>query len=487
MRNNKTRRVFRRWGVCVVLGLPLSLLSVSAEASLKGEEELSEGESTPSNQEQGKQDSLDLFPSSLNRPSHLLIPKGVLDNEQEERLPLPPPRSFGDRIKNPSSHQETFIQGGIDPTELLRQEKEDDPVPLCDLLRKNLFGSTLSFKQAAFQRPKDLLIFDSIGQTVSVRLLDLTECSLNDRAFLALCSGVARNGSLRRLCLDGVPLSDQRLMTLSMAIASHPTLKEVNLRAKFETPLKEDILVRFYRALQSNDRLRLIRWPQNVFPRVHKMFKKAKPIVANRLQFLHHGILLAEGVGLSKDPQGAMPYLKQAYDLAHPRAAYEIAQLLDLHKNYTEALEWYKKSKNQGYGRAFIKLGDWHRKVWPKSQLFYQDLIPDYEKAYESYLVAVEKGSRQGLYKLGRFYEKGRFVPQDLDKAADLYFRACEKGHPDSFSALGALYRNENFKDYNLSASCRYLSWGTRFKKSRAPSLRLLSYGLQDTDKIHEN
>ena len=67
-----------------------------------------------------------------------------------------------------------------------------------------------------------------------------------------------------------------------------------------------------------------------------------------------------------------------------------------------------------------------------------EELI-DFEKAYEYYSKAAEKGYVHSIFNLAVYYEEGTHVEKDIIKAVELYRKAADMGHTLSEEALGNL------------------------------------------------
>jgi len=65
----------------------------------------------------------------------------------------------------------------------------------------------------------------------------------------------------------------------------------------------------------------------------------------------------------------------------------------------------------------------------------------DYAKALEWYRKSVDQGGCVAQYKLGNCYETGECVPQDYAKAAEWYSKAAEQGLASAQKELDRLKR----------------------------------------------
>ena len=88
---------------------------------------------------------------------------------------------------------------------------------------------------------------------------------------------------------------------------------------------------------------------------------------------------------------------------------------------YTQALELYKKSAEQGYVKAQWRLGE----------KYYDGKIiqKDYAEAVKWFTKAAEQGHKDAQYWLGVCYEQGRGVTKDVAEADKWVKKAAEQGH----------------------------------------------------------
>ena len=80
-------------------------------------------------------------------------------------------------------------------------------------------------------------------------------------------------------------------------------------------------------------------------------------------------------------------------------------------QSYVKAIEWYRKSAEQGFAAAQSSLGAMHLEGLGTPQ--------DYAEAFEWYRVAADQG--YGWAELAHMYEEGRVVPQDYVEAHKWY------------------------------------------------------------------
>ncbi|ENU27824.1 tetratricopeptide repeat protein [Acinetobacter modestus] len=68
-----------------------------------------------------------------------------------------------------------------------------------------------------------------------------------------------------------------------------------------------------------------------------------------------------------------------------------------------------------------------------------QDVIQNYEKAFEWYSKAANQGNAQAQYNLGSLYQNGQGVEKDDKKAFEWYRKAASNGHSQAKLVLSGL------------------------------------------------
>lgn len=101
-------------------------------------------------------------------------------------------------------------------------------------------------------------------------------------------------------------------------------------------------------------------------------------------------------------------------------------------KDYVTAVEWYRKSAEQGYAPAQYNLGNCYEKGHGVSQ--------SYSEAAKWYKLAAEQGHVESQCNLGLLYQNGLGVKKDEKEAFTLYKKAADKGHPEAFLYVGLCF-----------------------------------------------
>lgn len=101
-------------------------------------------------------------------------------------------------------------------------------------------------------------------------------------------------------------------------------------------------------------------------------------------------------------------------------------------KDYSKAMEWFRKSAAQGYAQAEYDIG-----------LMYDDGIgikQDYHAALLWYLKAAKQNYAPAETNIGYLYQEGHGVKQNYYKARDWYEKAAIQNDERALTNLGALY-----------------------------------------------
>ena len=122
----------------------------------------------------------------------------------------------------------------------------------------------------------------------------------------------------------------------------------------------------------------------------------------------------------------------------------------DVPQDYKEAVTWFTKSAEQGFGPAQYSLG-----------VMYADghgVPQNYEEAVKWYTKSAVQGFAPAQYNLGVMYHKGRGVPQNYNKSFEWYTKSAEQGYAKAQSNLGVLYFNGQGTPENYVEAYAWLS-----------------------------
>ena len=117
-------------------------------------------------------------------------------------------------------------------------------------------------------------------------------------------------------------------------------------------------------------------------------------------------------------------------------------------KDYSEAVEWYRKAAEQGNARGQTRLGLMY--------IYGYGVLKDYAEAIKWFRKAVEQGYSGGANALGWMYENGCGVSQDYSEAVKLYRKSAEQGNDMGQSNLGAMYHNGTGVQRNSSEAIKW-------------------------------
>jgi len=134
------------------------------------------------------------------------------------------------------------------------------------------------------------------------------------------------------------------------------------------------------------------------------------------------GLLLLSGVGVTKDFEQAVNWLRKSADQANAKAEYNLGVCYErgesVSKDFVEAVAWYRKAADKGYAKAQSNLGVCYYNGWGVRKS-----LPD---AAAWYRKAAEQGHARAQRNLGVCYALGTGVAKDLVEAAKWYGKAAE-------------------------------------------------------------
>lgn len=116
-------------------------------------------------------------------------------------------------------------------------------------------------------------------------------------------------------------------------------------------------------------------------------------------------------------------------------------------KDYKQAVNWFRKSAEQGNPLAQCNLG-WCYETG-------NGVTKDYNQAVDWYRKSAEQGEAVAQRNLGMCYEYGYGVEKDYNQAVNWYRKSAEQGHADAQCSLGVCYYYGQgvSKDYYLAFS----------------------------------
>jgi len=133
-------------------------------------------------------------------------------------------------------------------------------------------------------------------------------------------------------------------------------------------------------------------------------------------------VLLALSAGDSAAAQTYVP--DQLAQALSPHDANQRGDEAYDHKNYAEAMRWYRQASAQGYAVAEANIGFLYAKGYGVPQ--------DYAQSVHWYLMAAEKGQREAQHNLALKYWNGQGVTKDPTQARYWMQKAAVNGDPDA-------------------------------------------------------
>ena len=166
-----------------------------------------------------------------------------------------------------------------------------------------------------------------------------------------------------------------------------------------------------------------------------------------------------------------MYWYKRAAELGNSQAQYILGNKYchkhdyDVEEDIKQAIYWYTKSADQGNADAQYALGDCYT---------YRQYCeePNPTEAFKWYKRAAEQecADRKYQYKLGRCYECGYGVDQNMDQALEWYRKAAEQNYADAQLRLGLCYKDGEGVEKDLSQAVAWFERAARGDNTDAMS-----------------
>jgi len=138
------------------------------------------------------------------------------------------------------------------------------------------------------------------------------------------------------------------------------------------------------------------------------------------------GLMYNNGQASVQDPKLALHWLEAAYDASDNMAAYFIGQMYQqgegVEKNLNTAYSWYQKGADRADSWSQWALGNLNQSGFDGHPV-------DLKSAVKWYRLSAKLGNELGQHEMGRMYNHGIGVEQDLGKAEMWYRRASEQGY----------------------------------------------------------
>lgn len=150
-----------------------------------------------------------------------------------------------------------------------------------------------------------------------------------------------------------------------------------------------------------------------------------------------------------------------------------------------KAVEWFRKSANQGNMYGQYNLGLMYRMG---------DGVPqDYQQALQWFSKAAKQGSAEAMISIGHLYEYGTGVKKDETKAMDWYMKVAEKGNQDGQCHTAGLYmhgidiKRDNVRAKQLLEQCLEIDPDNTCCLDRMANMYSMGWGVErDRKKARE-
>ena len=148
------------------------------------------------------------------------------------------------------------------------------------------------------------------------------------------------------------------------------------------------------------------------------------------------GYFYQHGLGVKQDYAEAMNWYEKSADngfgMAMLNIGYMYFHALGVEQSYDKAFSWYQKAAYAGVASAKTNLG----------QMFHYGygVDVDYKQAMEWYQKAADDGNVLAMNNIGALYEEGAGVEKDYQKALEWYTKSADGGNALAMKNIGDLY-----------------------------------------------
>ncbi len=167
-----------------------------------------------------------------------------------------------------------------------------------------------------------------------------------------------------------------------------------------------------------------------------KHLDKAK--AGNTLAQCYLGLAYFAGDGAPKNYTKAIEWFRKAAEAGNGIGQHYLGEMYlygqGVPVNYSEAAKWLLKASQNGIKSCCYELGYMY--------LNGKGVPKDYQKAFNNFLIASENGDNMATANLGSFYLHGYYVKKDYHKAFRLFNRAALAGEHQGYYMMGKIYEN---------------------------------------------
>ncbi len=150
------------------------------------------------------------------------------------------------------------------------------------------------------------------------------------------------------------------------------------------------------------------------------------------------GFMYAKGQGVARDYSQAVEWFRKAAEQGLTKAQYNLGVMYHggqgVAQDDVQAVKWWRKAAEQGDAEAQYNLGLAYR--------LGEGVAQDDAQAVEWYRKAAEQGDAVAQYNLGFMYAKGQGVARDYSQAVAWFRKVAEQGDADAQYTLGFMYAN---------------------------------------------
>ena len=167
------------------------------------------------------------------------------------------------------------------------------------------------------------------------------------------------------------------------------------------------------------------------------------------------GMCYELGEGVKQDLNAAVDWYEKAANQGLKEAQFTLGKCYEngkgKPKDFDAAVRWWRKAAAQGYSPAKDALVDsgWFKKLDHEGDKYYGE--KKYSEAVKYFRLAAEAGYGPSQYSLGKCYENGEGVKQNLKQAAKWYHKAAIQGNVPAIDAQSRLR-----KEWDRNGDRRY-------------------------------
>lgn len=232
----------------------------------------------------------------------------------------------------------------------------------------------------------------------------------------------------------------------------------------------------------------------NKFEEMAKCYKAAAELGKAEAQF-GFGMCNQYGVGIKENVQQALTWFKKAAAQGY-EANFQLGECYVQAKNYTEALKWYRKGKDNGDERcingetfALAMQSKDGKKLVHLGENYSQGKSYDRrEQAVKCYKAAAELGYAEGQYMLGKCYDEGYGIEKDLQQAIFWFRKAAAQGYAPAQNKLGICYLSGEGVEKNAQEGIKLYTKAAEQGNANAQfNLAVQYYNGEGVEKSYDN